>query len=122
VLFSALRSPSRNRSVPTRVAHETGEGAKIFVRYFASAPFERFKADVGRYPWTSEGFAVLLHPPADAGSRARWRGPYREAESIPRDPWMRPYQYEFPATRGHRLFEVYSLGLDGVKSADDFFY
>lgn len=36
---------------------------------------------------------------------------------IPVDPWGRPYQYLNPGTV--RTWELYSLGADGVESADD---
>lgn len=36
---------------------------------------------------------------------------------IPPDPWGRPYQFRNPGTT--RSYELYSLGPDGVESADD---
>lgn len=36
---------------------------------------------------------------------------------LPVDPWGRAYQYRYPGTVGS--FEVFSLGPDGVESADD---
>lgn len=60
------------------------DSAKAFVRYLHTV-VERFKTDVGRYPRTDEGLAILADPPADEATRARWRGPYLDRKS-PMDP------------------------------------
>ncbi|MDR2624703.1 MAG: type II secretion system protein GspG [Zoogloeaceae bacterium] len=36
---------------------------------------------------------------------------------LPQDPWGRPYQYRNPAPG--RPYDLFSLGADGVESADD---
>ena len=49
----------------------------------------------------------------------RWRGPYLDDAHKLKDPWGRPYQYRYPATKSKQPYDVYSLGPDGVESADD---
>ncbi len=39
--------------------------------------------------------------------------------AIPQDSWQRPYQYRFPGSNNPAGFELFSLGTDGVESADD---
>jgi general secretion pathway protein G len=41
----------------------------------------------------------------------RWRGPYLSKQTIPEDPWHRPYQYKCPGEHGY--FDLYSLGASG---------
>src|SRR4051812_36004737 len=67
------------------------ESARLFTRHFGSEAFERFQRDVGRYPTSEEGFSVLLHAPE--AESARWKGPYLEDATIPKDPWGREYRY-----------------------------
>jgi general secretion pathway protein G len=38
---------------------------------------------------------------------------------VPKDAWNREYQYQYPAKRSKDDYDVYSLGRDGVESADD---
>ena len=40
-------------------------------------------------------------------------------ESIPNDPWGKPYQYDAPAQVSGAGFDLYSLGPDGILSEDD---
>ena len=72
---------------------------------------ETFRLEVGRIPTVDEGLAVLYTPPSDERAKARWRGPYLD-ESVPADPWGKPYQYSIPGSEG-LPFAIYSLGADG---------
>jgi len=40
-------------------------------------------------------------------------------QTLPKDPWGRDYQFSASSSRRGLRFEVYSLGEDGVPSADD---
>jgi len=40
-------------------------------------------------------------------------------QTLPKDPWGRDYQYAASSSRRGLRFEVFSLGEDGVPSADD---
>lgn len=71
-----------------------------------------YHLDVGSYPTTDEGLAVLREPPLTPNARSTWRGPYLAKEIVP-DPWHRPYLYISPGERSRTSFDLYSLGRDG---------
>lgn len=73
---------------------------------------DQFRLDIGRYPTTREGLAVLTEPPS---AEPRWFGPYLK-RAVPDDPWGRPYVYRAPGAR--RDFELFSLGKDGAPGGD----
>lgn len=68
---------------------------------------DQYRLDVGRYPTTEQGLAVLTTPPAGV---ARWQGPYLK-KAVPSDPWGNPYQYRSPGEHGE--VDLRSLGQDG---------
>jgi len=72
---------------------------------------ESLRLDVGRYPSSEEGLALLTRRPGDAGQAARWRGPYLD-DALPQDPWGQPYQYALAGADG-QPFALWSLGADG---------
>ncbi|MBL9200095.1 MAG: type II secretion system protein GspG [Opitutaceae bacterium] len=76
-----------------------------------------FFKDVGRYPTTEEGLSALLRAPQ--GAVQLWKGPYISSDRLPLDPWGREYQYRSPALKSKSGYDVWSLGPDGVLSADD---
>jgi len=69
---------------------------------------DTLRLDIGRYPTTQEGLAMLTEPPVDPTLRARWRGPYLES-ALPNDAWGRPYTYAYSGT-GNPPFALYSTG------------
>jgi general secretion pathway protein G len=92
--------------------------AGIFVSQTAKIGFKAYQLDVGSYPSTEAGIEALVKAPA--GKESRWKGPY--IEETPLDPWGNPYKYRFPGSRninGSSGYDLWSLGTDGVESADD---
>jgi general secretion pathway protein G len=82
--------------------------ARVQIRTLASS-LETMRIDLGRYPTTQEGLALLLQPPAGRDS-AVWQGPYLDAD-IPADPWGGEYVYQAP--QGEQLRpHIMSLGSD----------
>jgi len=79
---------------------------------------ETMHLDIGRYPNTTEGLALLSTPPADEFTKKRWRGPYLD-EALPLDPWGTPYQYSTPGTNS-QPFALYALGADGKRGGEGF--
>ncbi len=73
-----------------------------------------YELDNGNFPSTSEGLNALLSKPATARN---WNGPYLERK--PLDPWGRDYEYKAPGEHRKSDYDLYSLGKDGVESADD---
>lgn len=68
---------------------------------------DQYRIDVGRYPSTDQGLAVLVTKPAD---EPKWGGPYL-SKALPKDPWGNDYQYRSPGEHGE--YDVYSFGRDG---------
>ncbi len=90
--------------------------ADMFVRHGVKANLTQYRMDMGSYPSTADGLAVLLEAPAGEKAR-RWKGPY--ADELPDDPWGNPYQYAYPGTRNKTGYDLWSLGPDGIPSDDD---
>jgi general secretion pathway protein G len=68
---------------------------------------DQFRLDLGRYPTTEQGLAVLMERPA---GEQKWGGPYLK-KAVPNDPWGRPYVYRQPGEHGE--YDLLSLGKDG---------
>lgn len=66
-----------------------------------------FRNDMSRYPASLD---ELCQEPADA---TQWMGPYIRHGEMPRDPWDRPYVYEYPA-QGPAGYDLVCYGADGV--------
>jgi general secretion pathway protein G len=81
--------------------------AKIQIQSFVTA-LDLFYLDMGRYPSSSEGLAVLTNDP---GGLRTWNGPYLKASGVPNDPWGHPYVYRSPGERNN--YDIISYGSDG---------
>jgi len=68
---------------------------------------DQYRLDVGRYPSTEQGLAVLVARPAD---EPKWAGPYL-SKALPKDPWGHDYQYRSPGEHGE--YDLLSFGKDG---------
>ena len=69
-----------------------------------------YKLDVGAYPGGEQGLAALVRKPAAA---ITWNGPYLKGDTVPLDPWNRPYLYRNPSTRSGHDYDLCSLGANG---------
>jgi general secretion pathway protein G len=77
---------------------------------------DTLRLDIGRYPTTQEGLALLTTPPTDPELRALWRGPYLE-DALPSDAWGHPFIYAYSGT-GNPPYALYSYGAEGKPSTD----
>lgn len=68
---------------------------------------DQYRLDIGRYPSTEAGLAVLMSRPAN---EPKWSGPYLK-KAVPLDPWGRAYIYKSPGEHGE--YDLLSLGKDG---------
>ena len=68
---------------------------------------DQYRLDVGSYPTTEQGLALLVTRPAN---EIKWAGPYL-AKTAPPDPWGRPYVYRSPGEKTD--YDLLSLGKDG---------
>ncbi|MFH1507747.1 MAG: type II secretion system major pseudopilin GspG [Candidatus Omnitrophota bacterium] len=73
-----------------------------------------YEIDNGNFPSSSEGLNALLNKPSSASN---WNGPYLDRK--PTDPWGRDYLFKSPGENRPADYDLYSLGKDGVESADD---
>ena len=73
-----------------------------------------YELDNGNFPSTSDGLSALLTKPSSAKN---WNGPYLEKKPV--DPWGKEYEYKSPGEHRKTDYDLYSLGKDGVESADD---
>lgn len=69
---------------------------------------DTLRLDIGRYPTTAEGLALLSTPPDNPDLRNRWRGPYLDS-ALPNDAWGHPYTYTYVGS-GNPPFALYSEG------------
>jgi general secretion pathway protein G len=81
--------------------------ARIQIQGFSTA-LDLYYLDTGRYPTSSEGLTALAQKPDGATT---WNGPYLNGNSVPKDPWGRPYVYKYPGQHGP--YEIVSLGPEG---------
>lgn len=88
--------------------------AKTWVNDSVRVPLETYRAHMGTYPSTEQGFQALIADPTGGGGR--WRGPYVNFNTVPLDPWGNPYQYRYPGTRNSSGPDIYSWGPDGRDS------
>ena len=107
---------------------------------------EKFAVDMNRFPASEEGLQALITPPSgDAGGMSssggdlsastgggdgfsdagqdvasNWDGPYLKTETLPRDPWGKPYGYAYPPTHNRiNIPDIWSFGPDGVENTED---
>ena len=93
--------------------------ARIFVRDTLKTPLERYRMDLGSYPNTAEGLAVLVTAPAT--TTGSWHGPYVEIPGGKQqlDPWGEPYQYRYPGTHNKTGYDLFTKGPDKTEGTDD---
>ncbi len=96
-----------------------GEQAKVAaaradIQANISTALKLYELDNGNFPSSEEGLNALLSRPSSASN---WNGPYLEKK--PFDPWGREYKYKCPGEHRTADYDLYSLGKDGVESADD---
>lgn len=77
-----------------------------------------YRLDNFNYPGTEQGLQALVEKPSIDPIPNNWKqGGY--LESMPVDPWGRPYLYLQPAEFGNGDYDIYSLGADGVTGGED---
>ena len=91
--------------------------ARADIKGNLSLTLRLYEVDNGRYPTMEQGLSALMTKPTNPPVPENWKGPYIEQE--PLDPWKRMYVYHYPGTHPPRDYDLFSLGPDGVESADD---
>lgn len=75
---------------------------------------QMYHVHVNQWPTTLRD---LIRKPSDPRAAAKWRGPYLEAEDVPRDAWDNEFQYRRNTGNAVKPFELYSFGHNGPGSA-----
>ncbi|UCN00585.1 type II secretion system major pseudopilin GspG [Sulfurimonas sp. SWIR-19] len=75
-----------------------------------SQGLDSYRLDVGKYPTTQEGLAILWTKNSNVKN---WDGPYLP-KAVKADPWGNPYHYKQPGADSNP-YDLYSLGSDGKK-------
>ena len=78
-----------------------------------SGVLDLYDLDMGSYPTTEQGLAALVKRP---GGAENWNGPYLKGDSVPLDPWSRPYVYRSPSERGQHDYDLCSTGPNGTQT------
>jgi general secretion pathway protein G len=85
------------------------------IRAITSA-LDLYRLDNFKYPSTEQGLEALVTKPANLPAGANWKkGGY--LDSMPVDPWGKPYMYLQPGTHGE--FDLYSFGANGIEDGVD---
>jgi general secretion pathway protein G len=85
--------------------------ARSQVQAFALA-LDTYRLDNGGYPSAEQGLEALRTMPTTGEPPANWRGPYVR-QTIPLDPWNRPWVFVSPGISNPRSYDLYTLGKDG---------
>jgi general secretion pathway protein G len=67
-------------------------------------------------PTSEQGLKALVEMPTVEPLPGKWT---QLLEEVPKDPWNHEFHYVYPAKRSTQDYDVFSLGKDGVESADD---
>jgi len=92
------------------------ERAKIDIKNIEAA-LKTYYLNMGDYPNASEGLEALITAPASLTGTSKWKGPYLEMTTKPKDPWGNDYLYMNPG-EGGRNFDIISYGKDGGAGGD----
>ena len=82
-----------------------------------SSECRRFKMNTGQFPQQLQDLITL---PNNMTQR-KWKGPYLDSDTIPKDPWGNDYEYLPPTAQSVNAERVVilSYGPDGQKGTDD---
>jgi general secretion pathway protein G len=110
-LLIGLVAPAALRqlgSAKMKIAHQS-------IERLASV-LDIYKLDTGAYPTTEQGLQALISRPSDVEN---WSGPYLKGDTVPEDPWGRPFVYRMPSDRPGHDYDLYSLGPSGQVEGTD---
>lgn len=79
-----------------------------------STILDLYALDIGSYPTADQGLAALLRRPAGV---TNWNGPYLKGDTVPLDPWNRPFTYRRPSQRPGKDYDLCSGGPSGEATA-----
>lgn len=83
------------------------KAAQIQINHLKAA-LRSYYTVYGRFPTTREGLDALVRP-ASPGQAIDWKGPFLEAEEVPKDPWGRDYVYHSPGRKNLSGYDLFFL-------------
>jgi general secretion pathway protein G len=111
--LAAVIAPSIFRNV----GDAKTSAAKSQIHTMALA-LDAYRLDNDHYPSTEQGLTALRAPSAIGEAPRNWRGPYLQ-QTVPDDPWGRPFQFVSPGRENSQTYDLYSLGRDGKPGGVD---
>lgn len=102
--------------VAPAILGNVGEARKATVRSqleILSLALDAYRLDNDEYPDTNQGLDALRTMPVSGTPPRNWKGPYLR-QSVPLDPWGRPYVYNAPGLANPSAYDLYTLGKDGA--------
>jgi general secretion pathway protein G len=87
------------------------KAAKAQIELLGQA-LDQYRLDTSHYPSTAQGLQALVVNPGDP----KWDGPYLKKNTVPNDPWDKPYNYACPGTHGE--YDIWSYGRDGAQGGE----
>lgn len=89
---------------------------KVFADFSAiETALRMYRLDNYDYPSSEQGLGALVERPSMAPVPANWKAD-GYLESLPVDPWGRPYLYLSPGQQG--AVDIFTYGADGVRGGD----
>lgn len=80
----------------------------------------RYRTRTGFVPSQAQGLDALVNKPSGDPALRTWT--QLAAASSLLDPWGHPYQYRNPSKRDAGIFDIYSMGPDGLDGTADDIY
>ncbi|MFT5578307.1 MAG: general secretion pathway protein G [Paraglaciecola psychrophila] len=77
-----------------------------------------YRLDNYNYPSGEQGLEALVEKPSIEPLPANWKK-NGYLETMPIDPWGKPYLYLSPAEYGEGEYDLFTLGADGVTGGED---
>ena len=94
------------------------DNAKVKTAYaqmqMLSTALDAFRLDVGRYPTSEEGLAILWVKESDLKN---WNGAYLP-KKVEEDSWGNPYVYKYPGSDKNE-YDLFTYGADGKEGGKD---
>jgi type II secretion system protein G len=78
-----------------------------------------YRRAAGEFPAGESGLRLLVEPPKDPNSAAKWIGPYVEDPNILVDTWGNPLRYQYPGVHNKGSYDLWSAGPDGIDGTED---
>lgn len=89
---------------------------KVFADFSAiETALRMYRLDNYDYPSSEQGLGALVERPSMAPVPANWKAD-GYLESLPVDPWGRPYLYLSPGQQG--AVDIFTYGADGVRGGE----